>query len=348
MVESHATVTVKATVQKVYDFFTHFNDFPKFMHFVKEVTYYDEQRSHWVVQITGTHEWDAVNEHWIPNRQIGWRSVNGLQNRGRVKFTPHRDQQTTIDVYLSYEPPAGVIGKAVNQLGLTSVDESLQQDLDHFAQMIEQAPAGALDPMQSHYLFHEESAIARQQTTERQNAAMANDPMMSRSALQQRSLDIDLENALQREIQQQAAEEQQRAIEEQQAAIQQNEQLRKQAALDRQAAEQSQQQAADTTNTETTPHPVHDTIGGRNASISNTAFGDLDGRIQRFPDYQKDPMTARRPIVKDGQVMPPEVANVEEESPWRTSITGIDTPEARAERERIQDEELQREKDTDE
>ncbi len=73
MVEQSASVTVKAPVQQVYALFTHFNDFPKFMRFVKEVTYYDEQRTHWVVHVLGDYEWDAVNEDWIPDQQIGWR-----------------------------------------------------------------------------------------------------------------------------------------------------------------------------------------------------------------------------------------------------------------------------------
>ncbi|TMC90547.1 MAG: hypothetical protein E6J11_21325 [Chloroflexi bacterium] len=51
MAEHHVSVTVNAPVHQVYTLFTHFNDFPKFMSFVKEVTYYDDQRSHWVAQI---------------------------------------------------------------------------------------------------------------------------------------------------------------------------------------------------------------------------------------------------------------------------------------------------------
>jgi uncharacterized membrane protein len=43
MAEYHAAVTVNAPVHQVYTLFTHLHDFPKFMSFVKEVTYYDEQ-----------------------------------------------------------------------------------------------------------------------------------------------------------------------------------------------------------------------------------------------------------------------------------------------------------------
>src|ERR1700730_7810591 len=96
--EHHAAVTVDAPVHQVYSLFSHFNDFPKFMSFVKEVTYHDAQRSHWVVDVAGRHEWDAENEDWIPDRQIGWRSFSGLSNNGRVAFQPTSTQQTHIDV----------------------------------------------------------------------------------------------------------------------------------------------------------------------------------------------------------------------------------------------------------
>src|SRR6266566_7627212 len=84
--EHHASVMVNAPIHQVYSLFSHFNDFPKFMSFVKEVTYYDDQRSHWVAEVVGRHEWDAVNENWVEDRQIAWRSYNGMENTGRVTF----------------------------------------------------------------------------------------------------------------------------------------------------------------------------------------------------------------------------------------------------------------------
>ncbi len=60
MARHAASIVVRRPVEQVYPLFTHFNDFPKFMHFVHEVTYYDDQRSHWVVDIAGRHAWDAT------------------------------------------------------------------------------------------------------------------------------------------------------------------------------------------------------------------------------------------------------------------------------------------------
>ena len=104
MAQHSASVIVNAPVDQVYTLFTHFNDFPKFMSYVTEVTYYDNQRSHWVVNVLGKHAWDAVNENWIENSQIGWRSVDGLENSGLVTFAGiggHPDAGGCVDLLRS-------------------------------------------------------------------------------------------------------------------------------------------------------------------------------------------------------------------------------------------------------
>lgn len=173
MAEHGASVTVNAPIHQVYQLYTHFNDYPKFMTFVKEVTYLDDERSHWVVEIAGRHEWDAVNEHWVADRQIGWRSVDGLANRGIAAFQPIGDDATRLTVTVSYDPPAGVLGTLGEALGAGGeFERRLQHDLEHFAAMVDHAPPGALDPTSSSYLFHGDSAAGRGETTVAQNESM--------------------------------------------------------------------------------------------------------------------------------------------------------------------------------
>jgi uncharacterized membrane protein len=182
-VSHHASVTVNAPVHQVYSLFSHFNDFPKFMSFVKEVTYYDDQNSHWVADVAGSHEWDAVNADWIPDRQIGWRSTKGLENFGSVTFEPVNNDQTKVDVYVNYNPPAGILGDVGERLGAGSrFEKALQNDLLNFARMVDEAPAGALDPNSSNYLFHSGSAAATGTTTVRQEETMYHDATVSRQA----------------------------------------------------------------------------------------------------------------------------------------------------------------------
>ena len=123
--------------------------------------------------VTGLHEWDAVNQDWIEDRQIGWRSIKGLENTGRVTFQPMGPNQTRVDVYISYNPPAGVLGDIGEKAGVGSrFDAALQHDLNNFAHMVEQAPAGALDPTSSNYLFHRGGSAAKDTTTRRQDETM--------------------------------------------------------------------------------------------------------------------------------------------------------------------------------
>ncbi len=330
MSEHHAEVTVHAPVHQVYTLFTHFNDFPKFMTFIKEVTYTDDQHSHWVSQIAGRHEWDAVNEDWIEDRQVGWRSINGLPNTGKVKFTTLGPRQTLVDVYLQYTPPAGILGELADKMGVdSSFDEKLQADLQHFAQMVEQAPPNSLDPMQSHYLFHDTSAASTSTTTEQQNASMTQDPMMNNEAMAQRQSTIERETAQT----QQAASEQQSAEDQQaeqlrQATNHQQAVLARQAEIDHQNALQEQQSAQQQTAIEQEQmaqrDPIHNTIGGRNASAADTAFGDMDARTPRHPEYEQDPMLARDPslLQEDSK---PSVKSTELESPWQRAIRGAES-----------------------
>lgn len=312
MSEHHGFVVVQAPIRQVYELFTHFNDFPKFMSFVKEVTYYDDLRSHWVVQLAGTHEWDAVNEEWVPDRQIGWRSIRGLQNEGRVKFLSLGVEQTQIDVYISYTPPAGMLGEAADRLLVDEqFDAILQKDLTHFARMVEEAPAGALDPMQSHYLFHDESAVARQHVTSHQEQSMQQDSMMSQPALDKREEIIAREqHEMQAHTQQQAQELQRQHAEQQEAIQAQQIALQQQARQDQQIQAERQRMARHAGGNKVSRR---ETLGGRGAQRERTALGDQDARSQRFPNYQMDPMRSRAPGQMD---------EVTEESPWNISIHG--------------------------
>ncbi|GHO66583.1 hypothetical protein KSC_054750 [Ktedonobacter sp. SOSP1-52] len=320
MVEHSASVTVKAPVHQVYELFTHFNDFPKFMRFVKEVTYYDDQRSHWVVQMLGRHEWDAVNEDWIPDKQVGWRSVRGLKNGGRVKFRALSPQSTEVAVYIYYVPPTGTLGRLGENLGVNSyIDTVLQTELTHIARMVEEAPEGALDPMSSHYLFHKESVVSRGEMTERQRLSMQHDPMMTTQALAEREQRIAREkDRKQRELQQ--------ASEVTRLRLEREKQAREAFLKSLEEARQEKLQAmanviADEPLENYAPHPVYDTLGGRHAGLERTNFGDKDSLRPRYPWYTQDPMMSRLPP-KEKNPEQKSVEDLYEESPWMMLIRG--------------------------
>jgi len=323
MAEHSASVIIQAPVHQVYALFTHFDDFPKFMRFVKEVTFDDEQRSHWVVHVLKDYAWNAVNEDWIPDKQIGWRSTSGLRNTGRVKFQALGANRTEVDVYISYVPPSGTLGQFGEAFVAGSYFEIiLKEDLARFAMMVEQAPPGALDPMSSHYLFQPQSAATLKAITTRQNDAWAHDPQMSPEALaerrariaqetleQQKAEQVRLEAEKQRRLQEHQAEQEQRALIERETAKRLQEQREREAALAQLASQQRE------------AHPVHDTLGGRNASKDRTAFGDRDGLRPRHPKYEQSPMTARYPLKSKATAKLSE-EEITVDSPWLHSIRG--------------------------
>ncbi len=298
MTEHSASVTVNAPVHQVYELFTHFSDFPKFMSFIREVTYYDDERSHWVVHVGRTYEWDAVNEDWIPDQQIGWRSFHGLHNSGKVKFRALGPERTDVDVYIQYVPPSGALGQLGETFGVGSHFATvLQKDLQNFARMVEDAPAGSLDPMSSHYLFHDESAASKGLVTPKQQEAMSRDPMMSPEALAERHTRIERET---QEWQQQEAEllevKRQKLERERQVVAEQRQVLAREA--ERRHEEQQAHEEALRRSVVLPPDPRY-TYAARAHGL-----GDRDGLRARIPNFAQVPMTSRRPV-KPGVSAPP-------------------------------------------
>jgi hypothetical protein len=299
MAEHSASVTVNAPVHQVYELFTHFNDFPKFMSFVKEVTYYDDERSHWVVDVSRQYEWDAVNMDWIADQQIGWRSFNGLQNIGKVKFRELGPERTSVDVYIQYVPPSGAFGQLGEAIGVGSYFATvLQKDLENFARMVEDAPPGSLDPMSSHYLFHDESAASKGSVTPKQQEVWSHDPMMSPEALAERQARIGREA---QERQQKEAElvevRRQRLEHERQIIAEQQRVLASEA--EKRRKEQQEREETLRQSVEIPPDPRY------TYAVRARGLGDRDGLRARIPNFTQDPMTSRHPARPSVYTAPP-------------------------------------------
>jgi hypothetical protein len=90
-----------------------------------------------------------------------------------VSFTPISPRATVVEVLISYDPPAGLLGDAGEALGAgAEFEKHLRHDLHNFACVVEGAPPDALDPMSSSYIFHAQSAAAEDRTTEAQDESM--------------------------------------------------------------------------------------------------------------------------------------------------------------------------------
>src|ERR1041385_4069562 len=96
------SIQVEAPLNKVYNQWTQFEDFPKFMDGVEQVQQINDKRLHWVAHIAGKRkEWDAEIFEQVPDETIAWRSVTGTRNSGVVTFLPLSADCTEIRLRLN-------------------------------------------------------------------------------------------------------------------------------------------------------------------------------------------------------------------------------------------------------
>jgi len=135
------TIYVAAPAERVFAFWTDYQNFPRFMHNVRDVRQVAENRSHWVVAGPAgvPVQWTAEVTHVIPGELIEWRSVSDsdVRHEGTVHFAPTSDGGTRISVQLSYIPPAGAFGHAVATIFGADPKSEMDADLLRMKSMIE-------------------------------------------------------------------------------------------------------------------------------------------------------------------------------------------------------------------
>jgi uncharacterized membrane protein len=128
------SVDVNCPVRTVYNQWTQFEDFPRFMAGVKEVKQLDDTHVHWHAEIWGKDkEWDAEITRQVPDQCIAWRSTSGdAPNAGTVLFEPLGPDRTRVNLIMEYEPQ-GATEKAGDALGvLTGRVEHSVRDFKKF------------------------------------------------------------------------------------------------------------------------------------------------------------------------------------------------------------------------
>ena len=129
------TFEIDCPVRTVYNQWTQFEDFPRFMDGVKEVRQLDDTHLHWRASIAGKEkEWDAEITEQVPDQRIAWRSTSGAPNNGTVRFEPVDPQRTRVVLSMEYEPQ-GFIEKAGDAVGIVS--HKVEDAVEKFKQLVE-------------------------------------------------------------------------------------------------------------------------------------------------------------------------------------------------------------------
>jgi uncharacterized membrane protein len=138
---SARAVTINRPVAEVYATFRDFSNLPQFMENVVSIEVLDDRRSHWTVKSPGggTVEWDARVTEEQDGRLIAWTSEEGadVPNSGRVEFKDAGDRGTVVVATILYDPPGGIIGKAVAKLFQREPAIQARRDLRRFKQLLE-------------------------------------------------------------------------------------------------------------------------------------------------------------------------------------------------------------------
>jgi uncharacterized membrane protein len=133
--ELEKSIELNLPVSIVYDQWTQFEDFPKFMEGVKEVRQLDDKRLYWRANIGGKEkEWTAEITEQEPDTKIRWKSTSGARNDGLVTFDKLTDNQTKVSLSIAYDPE-GPVENAGDAMGILS--RRIEGDLKRFKEFIE-------------------------------------------------------------------------------------------------------------------------------------------------------------------------------------------------------------------
>ena len=130
MVTIERSVDVAAPAPDVYDLWTRFESFPRFMTAVRRVDRISGTVTRWTVAIGGVRRvFEAHSDEHSPSERIAWRTVRGPRHCGFVAFRPLEADRTRVEVSVSVQPSSPV-ERAGTVLGL--VQRAITADLDRF------------------------------------------------------------------------------------------------------------------------------------------------------------------------------------------------------------------------
>ncbi len=136
------STTVNLPRHEVYARWRDFTRFPSFMENVRSVEKIDEKTSRWTIEAPAGQSVELITEmtHDVPGERIAWRSVEGSQiaTAGEALFTDApAGRGTVVQLIMTYDPPAGAVGKLVAKLFQREPAIQARRDLRRFKQLLE-------------------------------------------------------------------------------------------------------------------------------------------------------------------------------------------------------------------
>jgi uncharacterized membrane protein len=132
-IDIQKTININAPLEDVFRFLIDYENFPHFMHNIREVRDLGNGRSRWVVAGPAGMpvEWNSILTDYVPYEIIAWKSEPGsvVAHAGAVRFQRNDDGSARVDIKMSYNPPAGAIGHGLATLFGADPKHELDADL---------------------------------------------------------------------------------------------------------------------------------------------------------------------------------------------------------------------------
>jgi uncharacterized membrane protein len=136
------SVTINRAPDELYRFWRQLENLPRFMRHLESVERVTDTLSRWRAKGPGgiDVEWNAEIHNEVPNKLIGWRSIEGsdVVSAGSVHFDDRGPGRgTRLRVRLQYSPPGGKAGAALAKLAGRDAASEIREDLERFKQQVE-------------------------------------------------------------------------------------------------------------------------------------------------------------------------------------------------------------------
>lgn len=136
MSTTEQSIDVDVPIKAVYEQWTQFESFPRFMNVIEEVRQVDDRHLHFRAKTLGVErEWDSEITEQHPEERVAWRNTSGATHAGVVTFHKLDDEKTRVTLQLDLEPE-GFVEKAADATGF--VDRAAKNDLKQFKDFIEE------------------------------------------------------------------------------------------------------------------------------------------------------------------------------------------------------------------
>lgn len=128
-------VELAVPVDLVWQLWSDLENMPHWMDWIESVQITDEDPtlSRWQLASRGVEfSWLSRILKQVPHQIIQWESVDGLPNRGAIRFYDRKEHGSIVKMSIAFKIP-GIVGQLVDRLFLGRIVEShIRSDLERF------------------------------------------------------------------------------------------------------------------------------------------------------------------------------------------------------------------------